>query len=114
MAQRGPEAILKAAVELFSEKGYHATSMRDIAQRLGMQAGSLYAHIKSKDDLLFTILERAADQFMNAVRQALRSAEAQRLGAADRLRLAMRAHFAVMADNLATATVFFHELKAVD
>ena len=45
------EQIYDVASRLFSERGYHATSMRDLAGELGMQGGSLYAHISSKEDL---------------------------------------------------------------
>ncbi|HEY8449898.1 MAG TPA: TetR/AcrR family transcriptional regulator [Bacillota bacterium] len=112
--QRRREQILEAAVELFSGKGYHATTMRDIAERLGLQAGSLYVHINSKEELLYEIIDRAADRFLRAVRAA--DAEAKERGAApgERLRLAMRAHMRVMAENRATAIVFFHEWKFLD
>ena len=46
------EQIHDVASRLFSERGYHATSMRDLAGELGMQGGSLYAHISGKEELL--------------------------------------------------------------
>ena len=53
---------------MFSRQGYHATTVRDIARELNMQGGSLYAHIDSKEDMLWEIVERAAAQFLAAVR----------------------------------------------
>lgn len=47
--------IEQAATELFYERGYHATSMRDIASRVGITAGALYNHFPGKHDLLFAI-----------------------------------------------------------
>lgn len=47
--------IERAATELFYEQGYHATSMRDIASRVGITAGALYNHFPGKHDLLFAI-----------------------------------------------------------
>jgi AcrR family transcriptional regulator len=47
--------IERAATELFYEQGYHATSMRDIASRVGITAGALYNHFPGKQDLLFAI-----------------------------------------------------------
>ena len=108
------EQILEAAMELFSGKGYHATSMRDIAERLGIQAGSLYVHISGKEELLYDIVDRAAEQFLEAARQAEEAARARGAGAEERLRTAVRAHLEVMAANLDTATVFFHEWKFLD
>jgi AcrR family transcriptional regulator len=47
--------LLAAAVELFAEQGYHATKTRDIPARIGMSTGAMYAHFRSKEDLLFEI-----------------------------------------------------------
>ena len=49
------EVILKAAAQLFHEKGYKAASMRDLAERVGVEAASLYNHIRSKTELLHDI-----------------------------------------------------------
>lgn len=47
--------LLASAIELFAEQGYHATKTRDIAARIGMSTGAMYAHFHSKEDLLFEI-----------------------------------------------------------
>jgi AcrR family transcriptional regulator len=47
--------LLEAAVEAFAERGYHATTTRDIASRAGMSPAALYIHFKTKEDLLHTI-----------------------------------------------------------
>jgi len=54
---RKPE-ILDTAAELFSKRGYHAVSMRDIAKETGMLPGSLYYHFSSKENLLYSVYER--------------------------------------------------------
>jgi len=54
---RKPE-ILDTAAKLFSERGYHAVSMRDIAKSTGMLPGSLYYHFSSKENLLYSVYER--------------------------------------------------------
>ena len=61
------QQIEDAASTLFRERGYAATSVRDIAQALDMQGGSLYAHVASKEDMLWAIVVRAADQFNREV-----------------------------------------------
>ena len=53
------DQVRAAALRLFREKGYHATSMRDIAEAVGINKGSLYSYIRSKEDLLIPFFERA-------------------------------------------------------
>ena len=101
------EQMYRVAGRLFSERGYHATSMRDLAAELGIQGGSLYAHISGKEDLLIEIVNRAARQF-DAALFSLRSEELTPQG---RLREAMTRHLSVIAENMDSATVFFHEWK---
>ncbi len=95
------------AAALFSRDGYHGTTMRQIARELDLQGGSLYAHIAAKEDLLWGIVSEAAAQFL----AALRPIAASDLGAADKLRAALRAHVGVVAANLDAATVYFHDWK---
>jgi TetR/AcrR family transcriptional regulator, cholesterol catabolism regulator len=53
------EEILIAATEVFDEKGYQATTLKDVGARVGLQTGSLYYYIDSKEDLLAAVLRRA-------------------------------------------------------
>src|SRR6476661_5225787 len=102
MAIDRKEQIYSTASSLFSERGYHATTVRDIAARLNMQGGSLYAHIDSKEDVLWEIVSRAAEQFL----QAARPVAASNLSCAEKLREMVRAHVAIVAANLSEATIF--------
>src|SRR5436189_6078082 len=63
--------IEEVASELFHANGYAATSVRDIARALDIQGASLYAHIASKEDLLWSIVDAAARAFEQAVDRAL-------------------------------------------
>ena len=101
------EQIYQVAGALFSERGYHATSMRDLASQLGMQGGSLYAHISGKEELLVELVNQAAQQFDDSL-LPLRNED---LAPEQKLREAMRRHIEVVANNLESATVFFHEWK---
>ena len=58
MAGTTKERILETALELFAEKGYLGTSMRDIAQRLGITKGALYKHYAGKQEILDSIVVR--------------------------------------------------------
>lgn len=103
------ESVVEASIRLFAEKGYHGTTVRDIAEESGMLSGSLYAHITSKEDLLFEIVLRAADQFLAAVRPI-----AAEVGPAEeRLRRAMAAHMEVMSASRDAAVIFMHEWRAL-
>lgn len=53
--------ILEAAAQIFTQKGFHAASMQDIAQAVQLQKASLYYHVNSKQEILFEILDRALD-----------------------------------------------------
>ena len=101
------EQIYQAAARLFSEVGYRATSMRDIAGALDIKAGSLYAHIRGKEDLLWEIVSRIADEFDAALRPAadLHGSSAEKLTAA------LEAYVAVVARNLGFSKVLFTEWR---
>jgi AcrR family transcriptional regulator len=63
--------LLDAAARLFADKGYVATSMRDIAQDCGMLPGSLYYHFAAKEDLLVAVYERGVEELVTNVRTAI-------------------------------------------
>jgi AcrR family transcriptional regulator len=108
MSERRSE-LTRIAARLFAEKGYHGTSVGDLAEAFGVQKGSLYHHIESKGDLLWEI----ADEGSRAFHAAL-DALPERVTAAERIRLALRAHLAVVAGQLDVATVFVREWSALE
>ena len=57
------EELVATATRLFAERGYHGTSMADLAEALGVQKGSLYSHIASKEDLLYDALMEGGAAF---------------------------------------------------
>jgi TetR/AcrR family transcriptional regulator, cholesterol catabolism regulator len=101
------EQLYQTAGQLFAQQGYHATSMRDLARAMGVQGGSLYAHIESKEELLFEIVNRATEEFLTA----LLPVAGQKLPAPAHLQALLQAHLTVMGRHLEWATVFFHEWK---
>lgn len=58
------DVIIKTAAEIFKEKGYKATSMRELAEKVGVEAASLYNHIKSKTELLHDVCFNVANRFL--------------------------------------------------
>jgi AcrR family transcriptional regulator len=87
--------LLRAATRLFRERGFHATSMQDIADALAMNRGSLYHYIESKDDLLWSIVSGALDQLSARVRPIFESDAP----GGERLREAIRAHLEFAAEH---------------
>src|SRR4051812_668433 len=63
--------LLVAAVDAFAERGYHATTTRDIAKRAGMSPAALYVHYRSKEELLFLVMRVGHEQALLAVRHAV-------------------------------------------
>ena len=72
-ASRG--AVLDAACQLFAERGYRGTSMKDIAEALGVRAPSLYNHVTSKQEILFAVMGKAMDRALAALEEALAGVE---------------------------------------
>lgn len=73
-SERTREGILSAAARLFRYEGYYATTMRDIAQEAGIEAGSIYYHFQSKDQILSEVLDLGVRQLYEAVSEIVRSA----------------------------------------
>lgn len=92
-AQRGDttqKAIRDAAISMFSEFGYHAVTLRGLADRIGIQAGSLYNHIENKQDLLFRILFEIMSDLLRTFEEKVAPAE----GSAARLDAFVENHIA--------------------
>jgi TetR/AcrR family transcriptional regulator, cholesterol catabolism regulator len=108
------QAIEDVASDLFRERGYAATGIRDIARALSMQGASLYAHVTSKEDVLFAIVDRAASRFEAAADRAEEDAAARRPGdPAEALAALVRAHVKVLTADVDEAGVFVHEWRAL-
>ncbi|TSE10439.1 MULTISPECIES: TetR/AcrR family transcriptional regulator [Aquimarina] len=67
------QEIINAASILFTEKGYSAVTMRDLAKAMGIKAASLYNHIQSKQEILSTIIIDLAEEFTTGMNQIINS-----------------------------------------
>jgi AcrR family transcriptional regulator len=99
------EQVIRSAAALFREKGYAASSMRDLAQKLGIEAASLYSHIKSKEEILQHLCFDMAAEF----RKSLAEVEKKNVTASEKLRLGIIGHIQVMAKDLTASAVFMNE-----
>lgn len=97
--------VIRMAAELFKDKGYAAASMRDLAQKLGIEAASLYSHIKSKEEILRTLCFDMAAEF----RASLDAVEKMKVSASEKLRIGIEEHVKVMARDLTASAVFMNE-----
>jgi AcrR family transcriptional regulator len=104
------EEVYAAALRLFREKGYHATSMQDIAAAVGLYKGSLYHYIAGKEDLLVQVFERAMGTLLADVERIVADTSLQ---PSAQLRLIVRAHVEAVSENLDALTVYFHEFRAL-
>ena len=101
--------LTRQAARLFAEKGYHGTSIGDLAEAMGVQKGSLYAHIDSKADLLWDVARGGAAAFHSALDEV-----DDMLPATEKIRYALRAHLRVVAEQLDVATVFIREWRYLE
>jgi len=89
------EVILKAAATLFHEKGYKAASMRDLAELVGVEAASLYNHIRSKTELLHDICFNVANVFWDHLNK-IESSDAKPI---EKLETLLRFHIRQIIEN---------------
>jgi TetR/AcrR family transcriptional regulator, cholesterol catabolism regulator len=101
------EVIADVAVKLFGEHGYTGTTMRDIAEAVGVLPGSLYAHIDSKETLLLEIVSDGIARFLAIEQSLAASVDSPEV----RLRKAIRAHVDVVAEDPQRSLVVFHQWR---
>jgi AcrR family transcriptional regulator len=104
--------IVLAALELFVRNGYHGTSITDIVNKVGLSKGSLYAHFKSKGEVLLKILERYQVRYIDGMIQFANDGEGNALDKLHRC-ISFSAKLAFEHENLCVFLTFLTtELKA--
>jgi TetR/AcrR family transcriptional regulator, cholesterol catabolism regulator len=103
------EELTRTAARLFAERGFHGTSMGDLADAMGVQKGSLYSLTGSKQELLQEALRRGAIAFHGTL-----DGVPEEAAVVERIRLALRAHLRVVAEQLDVATVFTREWRYLE
>jgi TetR/AcrR family fatty acid metabolism transcriptional regulator len=101
------DAILRAAIDVFAERGFFNAQVADVARAAGVAAGTVYLYFRSKDDLLASIFERA-------MREAFAEGRAELAGVrepSERLRRFARLHLAWLGRDRNLAIVFQVELR---
>jgi len=108
-APPGPkrDAILRAAIDIFAERGYFNAQVADVARAAGVAAGTVYLYFRSKDDLLVSIFERSMREGLAGSRAAI----ADLPDPPERLRRLARGHLARLGSDRNLAIVFQVELR---
>jgi AcrR family transcriptional regulator len=101
--------ILTAAARIFREKGYHGTSVRDIAEAVGLLKGSLYHYIRSKEQLLAKLFEGSLGDTI----VELESIAARDSSATERLRDMVRVYVMSVTANLDAVGIYLREWRSL-
>ena len=101
------DAILRAAIDVFAERGYFNAQVADVARGAGVAAGTVYLYFRSKDDLLISIFERGMKEALAEGRQLAAEVSDPR----DRLRRFARLHLQRIGRDRNAAVVFQVELR---
>src|SRR5438067_10999711 len=103
------EFILRTSARIFAEKGYHSTTMRDIARATRVSLAGLYYYCKSKDELLFLIQDNCFGRVLERLQERLKEADEPTA----RLRLVIENHLSFFAANMAEMKVLSHEAESL-
>jgi AcrR family transcriptional regulator len=101
--------ILEAAAQIFSEKGYHAASMQDIAQAVNLQKSSLYHHISGKQEILFELLDQALDILIGRIGAVVSLPKPPE----EKLQLAMQVYLQSLIDQRDLSAVLLFEHRSL-
>lgn len=101
------EQIQETAETMFRERGYAATSMRNLATELGIEPASIYSHIKNKEEILSATCFRMANEFFAGIDEIKAAAICNR----EKLGKYIVAHMNVLLENVNASAVFFHDWK---
>jgi AcrR family transcriptional regulator len=101
------QIIYEAAARLFRDKGYSATSMRDLAGAVNLKASSLYNHIKSKEEILQGICFENARRFLVGMKEV----EAMPGSTPEKVRALIHLHISIATDDVTSVTAFNDEWR---
>ncbi|GGG49493.1 TetR/AcrR family transcriptional regulator [Hymenobacter glacieicola] len=101
------QLILEEAAKLFKQKGFSGTSMRDLAGEVGIEAASMYNHIKSKDEILELICFRVSSTYISQLAEI----EATEAPFVEKIKSLIRLHIRLMIEDGAAVSVANHDWK---
>ncbi|MBD3107069.1 TetR/AcrR family transcriptional regulator [Bacillus sp. AGMB 02131] len=101
--------MIKGAVTLFTEKGYHRTTTREIAKASGFSIGTLYEYIRTKEDVLYLVCDSIYDEVKERLEKELGEAE----GTIDSLKTGIANYFKVIDEMQDEVLVMYQEAKSL-
>ena len=104
------ELILEAAAQIIRQKGFHATSMKDIADAVSLQKASLYHHVSNKQEILLLLLEQGLDILTKRLQDVLQKDESVDI----KIQKAMAAFFEVLFEHSDIVSVLLLEHRSLD
>jgi TetR/AcrR family transcriptional regulator, cholesterol catabolism regulator len=104
------DEILTAAAQIFSQKGYHASSMQDIAEAVSLQKASLYYHVSSKQQILVELLDRALDLLIERMEGVI----ALPLPPGEKLEQAIVSYVEALAEHRELASILLLEHRSLE
>ncbi|NRD77213.1 TetR/AcrR family transcriptional regulator [Bacillus sp. BRMEA1] len=109
LVQKRREQMIKGAVALFKEKGFHRTTTREIAKAAGFSIGTLYEYIRTKEDVLYLV----CDQIYDHVRDRLEQELEHKKGTLESLKLGIANFFYVMDEMQEEVLIMYQEVKSL-
>lgn len=109
LVQKRRDQMIKAAVDLFKQKGFHRTTTREIARAAGFSIGTLYEYIRTKEDILFLV----CDSIYENVRERLEKDLAQKKGTLSSLKLGIAYYFHIVDEMQTEFIVMYQETKSL-
>src|SRR5580692_3026984 len=104
------EQLIRAALEVFQEKGFHATTVRDIGRAAALTQGTIYNYVRSKEDILFRVCDRVVAEYISSMEEAVATTG----DPAARLREALRGVTRVMIEQRSAILLVYHESHNLD
>ena len=102
--------ILEASAQVFAEKGYHASSMEDIAQIVGVKKASLYHHVDSKQEILVELLDQSLDMLIDRLEEVI----SEDLPNEEKFRRAITTYMEALIEHKALSSVLLLEHRSLD
>ncbi|WHY70072.1 TetR/AcrR family transcriptional regulator [Neobacillus sp. SuZ13] len=109
LVQKRRDQMIKGAVSLFKEKGFHRTTTREIAKAAGFSIGTLYEYIRSKEDVLYLVCDSIYEHVSERLEQDLE----QKKGTLASLKLGIGHYFRVMDEMQDEVLVMYQEAKSL-
>ncbi|MEH7107551.1 TetR/AcrR family transcriptional regulator [Bacillus sp. JJ1764] len=109
LVQKRRDQMIKGAVALFKQKGFHRTTTREIAKAAGFSIGTLYEYIRTKEDVLYLVCDSIYDHVRDRLQQVLD----QEKGTLESLRVGIANYFRVMDELQAEVLVMYQEVKSL-